>query len=663
MSKPSSEKISGMARRSVGIVGVLLVGLHIWAAYFPSASNWGIHCYAFFPDAVKALISVLMVLCLIPSVQQSAVSLVIRLVGSWKKLARTTKLFLSIPTLALAGIAFWIGREGTTFLGDGYWLERMLPTIQDVSAIWLGFSHEPLTGYVVWNFYKLMLSLNPGFSARDAFAVVSVLSGMCYLVILGYVVKKIIRDHSDGVWIFIFLIATAGSQLFFGYVENYTIAYVVYLLFVLTGILCLRDKLSLIVPSTVFAVVFDLYFGALAFAPLVLYLYVRTLVRKRYLETILSVVITLVTGAALLALSGYNSTAFLHRFTGGDGHILPLFAKQGVSNVYSMLSPDHLVEIVNLQLLLSPFALILLTMFLYLLKTSLNWRDSELIFILLNAACGLGMMFIFLSDLGISRDWDLMAIFGLGTSIALAYILPRIFVDRNVTHRVLFMITSLTLLHSAGFILVNANEKRAIPRSDILVLNDFAGRKSYTIYEQLAIYHRDRGDYPAAIQNFKNFLGYDSLNARILGNLADVYHRVGNEDSEMVWLEQSARHFPNNKMVYINLAKIYVRRGRFDESAEMTIRGLMSDSPTADTLTDLGIYSIKFGNNYQEGLNYFLRALTADSSYADAYLNAGIACKALGRPMEMKKYLTKFLQLEPNSPKGEMIRELISTSE
>jgi Tfp pilus assembly protein PilF len=138
---------------------------------------------------------------------------------------------------------------------------------------------------------------------------------------------------------------------------------------------------------------------------------------------------------------------------------------------------------------------------------------------------------------------------------------------------------------------------------------------------------------------------------------------AGDEESQMACLERSVRHHPKNKMVYINLAKLYVKRGRIDESDEMLLKGLISDSPTADSLTDLGIYAIRLRSDYREGLDYFLRAIAADSSYTDAYLNAGIACSALGRNFEMRTHFTKYLHLEPESPKRKEIEQLLAGSE
>ncbi len=130
---------------------------------------------------------------------------------------------------------------------------------------------------------------------------------------------------------------------------------------------------------------------------------------------------------------------------------------------------------------------------------------------------------------------------------------------------------------------------------------------------------------------------------------------------EDVCLEQATRHDPPNKIVYINLAKLYLKRQRFDEASEMTLKGLMSETSSADTLTDLGIYCIKLRQDYTEALKYFRRAINLDSNYADAYLNAGLAYYGLNKPQEMKPYLLKFLELQPDSPKAERLRELMNT--
>ncbi|HTK81838.1 MAG TPA: tetratricopeptide repeat protein [Bacteroidota bacterium] len=640
-------------------LAVIVFLLHLLSIFFPASNNWGVHLFAFLPKPLGIALSLLMLGSLLPPVQKRLINFVDASLQKWARQKTTTRiLIIAISTSALAS-AFWIFREGTTFLGDGFWLSYAIQHIDSVQNLPTIFHNEPLSGFVVWNLFRYLAESQAITDPHLPFALFSVACGVAFVIGLFFFSSRLSNDKSDRPWVFIFVAVATGIQLFFGYVENYPPAYAGYLLFALTGILYLRGSLSLIVPSVIFAVLFAFYFGALAFVPALVLLYAHSIATRRYVIAILSLVVSVAFALGLVVLSGYSLSSFFEILFSGGSHVVPLAKTSSAWQGYTMFSSAHLVEFINLQLLLSPFALIMFAVLIFFGFRSLNWKSKEWMFIFVNACCGLIMLLIFQSDIGMSRDWDLFSVFQLSLVLGVAYLLVHAVPDQRVRYKSFLVMSIVTFIHTAGFVLVNSSESYAIPRMHTLLDNSLWGQKAYGVYEELAMHSRDRNDFNGAVAYYQKFLQYDSSNARILGNLADVYRVAGKQDSEMVYLERATRHHAQNKNVYLNLAKIYTKQSRFEEGQELFIKALMSDTPNADTLTTLGVYALLYHKDYPEALRYFDRAIGMDSSWADAYLSAGVACHDLRQYEKMKVYLTRFLQLSPDSPKAEAVRAML----
>jgi hypothetical protein len=231
----------------------------------------------------------------------------------------------------------------------------------------------------------------------------------------------------------------------------------------------------------VFAFLFAFYFGMIVFAPVLLLLFIDSLRKTKIRIVAVSAVAVITTTASLLYISGYTTGLFLQRFAGTESHVVPFFQPDGVWQGYTMFSYRHLVEFVNLHLLLSPFALILFVVLLSGNYKALPWRSAEWIFLLTNACCGLIMIAIFQCDIGMSRDWDLLAVFGLGTVVTVAYLISHTFRDTEIKRRVFLIVALVTLIHSMGYVLVNADKDRAIPRFKTLLANSLWGTKAFSV--------------------------------------------------------------------------------------------------------------------------------------------------------------------------------------
>jgi Tfp pilus assembly protein PilF len=259
-----------------------------------------------------------------------------------------------------------------------------------------------------------------------------------------------------------------------------------------------------------------------------------------------------------------------------------------------------------------------------------------------------------------SRDWDLLAVFSVGSVIAAGYLVLHTVDDRAVKQRIMLLAAFISMIHFAAYVTINTDEARAIPRFMTLVDNSLWGTKAFTVFEELAIYYREKNDPPASAEYYRRFLEHDSTNGRVFGNYADALRASGDEEGERGATERAIKLGSANAGLYFNLGVIYGKEGRYDEAIGAMEKGLEKDPHRADILNSIGAFLMQGKMAYDDALPYFRRAIAEDSSYALAYLNSGLCHYRLGNNGEAGKFLTIFLTMEPRYPKKQQIQEILS---
>src|SRR5689334_13029504 len=109
--------------------GAAIALLHCYGALNPTSRNWGFHELAFFPDAVKFGIPLLMLLVLLPAVQEALLLAVRRAAARWNDLPRGGRRAAILLFVAASALLFWLCRERIFLLGDGALILRMVKNI------------------------------------------------------------------------------------------------------------------------------------------------------------------------------------------------------------------------------------------------------------------------------------------------------------------------------------------------------------------------------------------------------------------------------------------------------------------------------------------------------------------------------------------------------
>jgi hypothetical protein len=164
-----------------------------------------------------------------------------------------------------------------------------------------------------------------------------------------------------------------------------------------------------------------------------------------------------------------NSLLGVDRPGGGDGiWFVPLFETTTQWQHYTMFSEAHLLDWLNLQLLISPFGLpliflTLLTAWRFGLNLFDRFTDRDYSYFLgLTGAIYLLLTWLWNPDYGGQKDWDLFAPSAFVYTLLAGYLWVRALPQRQQLAQGSLFVLAVSLLHTAAWILVNT---QPLPRN------------------------------------------------------------------------------------------------------------------------------------------------------------------------------------------------------
>ncbi|MFH2056054.1 MAG: hypothetical protein ABIJ61_08860 [bacterium] len=483
----------------------------------------------------------------------------------------------------LAALFYWLA-SATYLYGDGY--VRTAEIVE--KGKWLRFT-EPLDTLLRQLIYRVTHSFF-GWDGYQAARLISVGCGVAFFWI-GVWGSRFVGSELRARSLTIALLWASGLvALFFGYVETYPTSVVACLAFLLYALGVLQGKLRVWPLILLFVTASLLHTSMLCFAPALAFVLAHR-GRKRWS---LAILITAFVVAALGMLIYLISIIEHH---GGYGVDLLEFVLIPLTpnSSYWLFAVDHLTDIINEYLLVTPVGLISILLVIRQFRKSRNSVETR--FLLLASALGFGFALLFNTHLGFARDWDLFAFVGLPLTLLAA----QLWSQAKRPGLAAWLPVWLGFAIAGTFVLLLAGESGAVARFENITARYEQGR-AYN-HETLSTYYVDKEQYYRAIECLENAsavsrnaryphqigalhltlnqplqavaalkrsLAIDSTYLKNYPLLVDAYVRLQESDSGMAYLKLAVDYLPEGASAenYFQLANWLRQRSKTSEATD-----------------------------------------------------------------------------------------------
>jgi tetratricopeptide (TPR) repeat protein len=608
-----------------------MIFIHAVASFFPEERLWGVNHLAYVFFIPRWIIVILAFFVLVPKVNKifyNVIAAFFTLVEkSLKRINRYCKyLFFSLGSI----IVFWVFDAKTHLLGDGSVRGNEIMAGTKLSVT------EPLDFYLhalVYDFLKL--------DAYQTYTLISCLAGAGFIFLSLCLSHLLGKENKEKVLAFVVLVSMGSIQLFFGYIESYSLVYVGILTYFLFSFLYLKGRCGLFFPSLALLTSISLHLSAVYLLPSLVYLHlVSSQKEKKHFnfKKILSVVfILLIVGAGFFILSKKNPNP-----TSVTAYLIPLAG--GENDPYSLFSGAHLVDMINEQLLLSPAGIILWAMVIFFAR-KIDFKDRVATFFIIVTLFSFMFAFVMDPKLGYARDWDLFSTTGLGYTLLGIYLWLNYF-RQDKARKLNYMIIALSftaLFSTLPWIYVNAQEDQAVERFKALL--DLDVKRSGYGHEILAYYYRDKGLVNAETEEWTKALSIVE-NERYVGNLGICYTELGRHQEAIVMFKKWIQMNPNSAIAYNNLGKALSQVGEYEEAKRQYQMALKVEPNYFKAYSNLGALLIQMGR-YQEAFESLMSAIRINPNYFRAYTHLALLYNRMGKPEEVIPFFQAYLKRNP----------------
>ena len=599
---------------------ILLLTLHAIAAFSPLGYGWGFHALYFYPIIFKFLFLAAGLLLCLPW----------KLDKPWSASTPPVlpkNILRGLPVIAacIVFILFWLFRAKTHFLGDGYFVIRCLAQHSPLKFA------EPLDDAI----HKALFWLIGGGGEKEAelvYAFISCLCGGLYVFLAIRLANLVGKSNGSRAIILLAIIFAGNMQLFCGYVESYSIMHVGILAYCYTAALSLYRNCPILIPSCILTVTASVHLGAASLAPS-LFLLMRCHTpgggnKKRFIaigRDLASIAAPFLAAAAFFP--GAVADLVKHSMEkGGTSLLLPLFSP-AAHDQYAVFSIAHILDFCNEILLVSPWAALLLAAVPF--ASGIKWMFNDRFNLLLFIASLFSLLFTFIinAELGISRDWDLLAFPAVPLTVLGGLIAAESIRGPAVIRRVLLIAAALFIVHTVPWIALNSSARMSLARFEYLTASGTVLQSHYA-HEEISIYYRNKGSVDKAIEHYEAGLRSAPQNERLFLGLAFLYSKKGDHARAIEYCKKAIELNRNYAPAYINLAAAHCDAGEYDTAIELLQKVIM--------------YNPRF---------------------TDAYIALAKAYKKAGKNKEMKQVLEQAIEINPSLPEaGKMLSEIAQPS-
>ncbi len=615
------------ARERAGVIGLILLGLLPVVGRFASPTQaWGVHLTGYLPAAAWAVSIAGWALLFVPAWRRLVERLLYDRLGTALLAAPAKRAWRpALGVLLVAGAAFWLLSTPTHLLGDGVLVGEMVGR---------GARFRATDGMDFLLHRLVREAIAPVGDVEAAFRIYawgSRLAGLLGVLVAILLLRRCRLPVPARVLLLALWLCSAATLLYCGYVESYGFLSVALLGFAWSGAMAQRGEVPSWLPGLCFGFALFLHSTALLALPALLWLAARPgpakVARGRWTLGLLLPAVLLPLAAVLAHVAqGFDAVWLRREFLDSSNQRSLLVALRGD---HSLLSPVHWKDLANWVVLVVPVpAWLVLSR-----AGTLRRRPDapEVPFLLVQAACFAIALVLLDRKLGAARDWDIFAphVAGLGWLAVRSWEPESIARSRpGAWPGLRFAAPWVAVLLAWPWFAVNASGPAALRRF-AEVITDFAPYQRAYATQDLAKFHRDRGDLGNAIRLGEESVRIFPRNARFHALLGTDYVAAGRIDDAGRQFDEALRLDPGNGAVFDMTAKLALRRGDFAGALDLYRRRSRVSPGDPEVWSGLGYAAIRV-RDFAEARGAFLRAGTlADDPQYDYY--AGIACASLGR--------------------------------
>jgi len=598
------------------IGSLILLLLILIAVLFKSGFLWGINHLAYLPLLISAVIIALSVIIYITlskityrkSDEKSSII-------SAKPGLRILFIVLSAIILLLILYSF---QSATQLWGDGY-----LRANETENGRKFYFT-EPLdkfTQYLVYNSFGKALNQ----SSIQSHQMVSICGGLLFFLIGLWFIGQFAKSRMERLILGALIFSSGLIQLYFGYVESYSLATPIFLLSIGVSFAEYKNQKSLIMGQIVFFIACLFHMSLLAYFPAFLLTTVLILKSNKKSRNILAVAISIMIPVVAIIIA-----VVLNRIQFGSSFQSSIFDYMFISLLpndsgYWLFSISHLRDIINQLLLVSPAAIVIIIASSPFRK--LSKKTPVYIFLLTLSGCGLAFLLLFNTAFGIGRDWDLFSSIAIPLNILAAYLLADKIKSESIKSTgIIFLPVLAAMIISIGFVTANSRTDSSLARyRDIIDQNTYGkplNLENFSNYYQTIA---DTANYHATLREAGEILPHP----RYYHKIAQSYLSLGMIESAIKYyyqaLDRDSAYVPSLTALGFVFGQMGVEDPRSLPLAEkFLVKSLQFDPQNSGTHLNLGLIYLQ-AHKHEEGIASLHKAIEIEKDYIDAYVNLGQA--------------------------------------
>ncbi len=438
------------------------------SSFIPKEWNYGFNHLRYFPIWIRIIFLILGLLPFIPIVNQKICAWINSLIKKSNKINKTINYTIIILGFILL---FWNFRTRILY-GDAW------DMIGDFYTVSINMT-SPLT-YLVFHWLHFFTS-KIGYEPLTTMAFSSVIAGAIFIISTLLVSNQLFKDTKKKIFFFLFMCTMGSIQLYFGFIEYTSFLSASLMVYVYTGLLYLRKKVNIMIPSLVLIITILFHLEAILVGPSLLYLIFQNKKKKifyDFFKASIVFIILLSSFSLYIYFIEWDETIPLSPvdkfgrfgYGGVEERFYPIKIKPGSEAPATMFSWYHYNQIINQQLLVAPIGIfLLLSMWISRKKVFEKNKNSKSK--INNFLAIIVIFYIIYSLIGIMhfsgrQDWDHIDA-SIPYTILGAYLFLTFTRKEDLKYLVIILIV-IALIHTVPWIMANHLGLPSAPTSKIM---------------------------------------------------------------------------------------------------------------------------------------------------------------------------------------------------